>query len=190
MFTLRTMWQSDHIFLLISEVHYDVPISLTYIFKLSHRSSSKSTLWEVVMKGFLLLSHIIIWTYPLCFPMTQCPSATSMYLSIPSNEPRKIETWGVIWHVDPKYKIIFVNWKLLPKSILELSSLTNICAIYAYIYWLLSSSPSFNSFFDTRLPFSLKRILFCLLLLSSGGFGNWAIRWSTDLDLKHLERGS
>ena len=48
---------------------------------LLHKFDAKSTLCNVVMKDFPLLSHICIRTWPFCFSVTWCPSATSMYLT-------------------------------------------------------------------------------------------------------------
>ena len=54
---------------------------------LSHRSVVKSTFCNSATKGFPLLSNIFIWTCTLCFAATWCPSATSICLSVYSNEP-------------------------------------------------------------------------------------------------------
>ena len=54
----------------------------------SRNSGSKSTLCNVAMNFFPLSSHIYIRTWPFCFAVTWCPSKTSMYLSISSNDPR------------------------------------------------------------------------------------------------------
>ena len=67
---------------------------------LSHKSGDKSTLYNVAMNVFLLLLHIFICAWPFCFAETWCLSATSMCLSVSSNEPGiKSETFGVMWHV-------------------------------------------------------------------------------------------
>ena len=69
---------------------------------LSHNSGAKSTLYNVAIKVFPLLSHICIRTEPFCFSLTWCPSATSIYLSVSSNDPgMKSETSGFMWHVSP-----------------------------------------------------------------------------------------
>ena len=52
---------------------------------LSHKSGAKSTLCNVAMKDFPLSSYICIRTWPFCFAMMWCPSATSMYLSVSFN---------------------------------------------------------------------------------------------------------
>ena len=38
------------------------------------------------MKGFIVSSRISIQTSPVCFAMKKCPSATSIYLSVSTNE--------------------------------------------------------------------------------------------------------
>ena len=82
---------------------------------LSHKYGAKSTLCNVAMKGYPLLSHIFICTWTFCFAVTWCPSPTSMYLSVSSNEPViKSETFGFMWHVAPESKIQYVNCELSP----------------------------------------------------------------------------
>ena len=44
-------------------------------------------LYNLAMKGFPLSSCMFIWIYPVCFAVTKCPSATSMYLSVSISEP-------------------------------------------------------------------------------------------------------
>ena len=77
---------------------------------LSHKSGARSTLYKVAMKVFTLLSHICIRTDTFCFAVKWCPSATSIYLSVSSNDPGMISlTSGVIWHVAPESKIQLDN---------------------------------------------------------------------------------
>ena len=155
--------------------------------KLPHRSGAKRMLCNVAIKRFPLSSHIFIWTWPICFAVTWCPSATSIFLSVSSNGPGiKYETCGVMWHVDPESKIQWVNCELSSEYLLGISSLPDICAIDAYIFWSLSLSPFPNSFWDARLPLSLKRTCFRCFLLSLGGFGHLAMMWSSDPHLKYL----
>ena len=52
-----------------------------------HKSGANSTLYNVAMTSFPILSQNFIWTYPGCFAVTKFPSATSMYLSVSNNEP-------------------------------------------------------------------------------------------------------
>ena len=119
--------------------------------------------------------------------MKWCPSATSIYLSVSSNEPGiKPKICGVIWHIAPESKIQLVNCKLSPKYLLELLSLSDIRSINAYIFWSLLLSPLLHYFCDAWLHLSLKRICFCHFSLYLGGFGNLAIRGSSDPHLKHL----
>ena len=48
-------------------------------------------------------------------PSITCLSATSMNLSVSSNDPgMKYVTYGVIWHVAPESKIQLVNCELSP----------------------------------------------------------------------------
>ena len=56
---------------------------------LSHKSGARSTLYKVATNVFPLSSHICISTEPLCFAVTWFPSATSMNLSVSSNDPRR-----------------------------------------------------------------------------------------------------
>ena len=75
-------------------------IDLMFENNLSHKSCTKSTLCNVAIKGSPWSLHIFICTYPFCFAVTWCTSATSMYLSVSYNEPViKYETSGVMWHV-------------------------------------------------------------------------------------------
>ena len=128
---------------------------------LPHRSGAKSTLCNVAIKVSLLSLHIFIHTCPFCFLVTWCPSATSIFLSVSSNEPGiKSENFGIIWNIALEHKIQLVYFKLSPKSILWDSSLSDIRAIDSYIFWSLLFSPLSNSFCDTWLPLSLKRTCF------------------------------
>ena len=137
--------------------------------------------FNVAIKLSILLSHIFICTCPFCFVVTWCPYETSMCLSVSSNEPGiKSETCGVIWNVDPESKIQLVNCKLSLKSLLERSSLSDMRAIFAYIFWSLSFLSLLHYFCDAQFPLSLKRTCFCRSSLSLGGFGNFAMTWSTD----------
>ena len=80
---------------------------------LSHKSSARSTLYNFATNFFPLLLHICICTEPFCFALTWCPSATSINLSISSNDPgMKSVTSVVIWHIAPESKIQLVNCEL------------------------------------------------------------------------------
>ena len=148
-----------------------------------HKSGAKSTLCNVAIKGSLLLLHIFICTCPFCFAVTWCPSATSICLSVSSNVPGiKYETSGVMWHVAPESKIQLVNYELSPKFPLRHSSLPYIRAIDAYISW----SMLFLLLLHARLTFSLKRTCFRRFSFYFDGFGNFAIRWSSDPHLQHF----
>ena len=115
--------------------------------------------------------------------MTWCSSATPMYLSLSYNElGMKSETAGVVWHVALESKIQLVNCELSPKIPLGNSSLPDIRAIDAYIWWSLLFSPLSHE----RLPFSLKRTWFRRFLLSFSDFGHFTIRWFSDPHLKHF----
>ena len=79
---------------------------------LPHKSGAKRTLYNVAMKGFPLLSHIFIHTW-LFFSLMWYPFKTSMYLSVSSDDTgMKYETYGVMWHVAPEFKIQFINYEL------------------------------------------------------------------------------
>ena len=83
---------------------------------LSHKSGAKSTLYNVAMNVFPLSSHICIRTWPFCFAVTWCLSATSMYLSVSSNYPEmksvtsgdslQLTNWildlGARWNMSPE----------------------------------------------------------------------------------------
>ena len=91
---------------------------------MSHKSGLNITLYKVVTNVFPLSLHICIRTEPFCFAVTLCPSATSMNLSVSSNDPgMESVTSGVTWHVAPESKIQLVNCKLSPYSLLSLLSL-------------------------------------------------------------------
>ena len=120
---------------------------------LLHKSGAKSTLCSVAMKGFPLSSHIFIRTWRFVFAVTWCLSATSMYLFVSYNDHgMKSETSGVIWHVTLEYKIQLVNCELSLYFSLERSSLLDIRAIDAYIFW----SSLFFPLSHAKLPFSIK----------------------------------
>ena len=96
-----------------------------------------------------------------------------MCLSVSSNEPGiKSETSGIMWHVAPESKIQLINCELSPKFLLGNSSLPDIRAIDAYIFW----SSLFLLLSRAQLPFSLKRTCFRRFSLSFGGFGHFSIR--------------
>ena len=101
----------------------------------SHKSGSNSTLYNVSMEGFPMLSHIYIWACLVCFAVNKCLSATSIYLSGYTNEPGiKSEISGVMWQVAPESKIQLFSFKLYPKSLLGISELEYIQIIDAYIF--------------------------------------------------------
>ena len=153
---------------------------------MSHKSGANSTFYKVVMKVFPLLLHICIRNDPFCFAVTWCPSGTSMYLSLSSNDPRmKYETYGVMWHVDPESKIQMVNCELSPYFSLLQSSSQDICLIDAYILWLSLSSPLLHE----QLPFLLKLTCLRHLSLSFGGLGHFEIMWSLDPHLNNFGGG-
>ena len=82
---------------------------------LSHKSVASKTLYNVAIKVSLLSSHICMRTDPFYFAVTWCLSATSMNLSVSSNDPgMKSVTSGVIWKVAHESKIQLVNCELSP----------------------------------------------------------------------------
>ena len=87
-------------------------------------------------------------------------------------------------------KTHLVNWKLSPKLLLGHSSLSDIRAIDAYIYWSMLFLLLPHSFYDARLPFSLKRTWFFRFSFYLGGLVHFAIMWSLDSSLKHLQGGA
>ena len=119
------------------------PITNTFdIFVLSGdkllRESSKSTLCNVAMKGSPWSSHIFIHDWSFCFTVTWCTFATSMCLSVSSNESGiKSVTSGVMWHVAQESKIQLVNCELSPEFPLVHLSLLYMGVIDAYIFWSL-----------------------------------------------------
>ena len=52
-----------------------------------HKSGWNNMLYNVAMKCLPLPLCIFIWTSPVCFAVTKCPSSTSMYLSVSTSEP-------------------------------------------------------------------------------------------------------
>ena len=152
-----------------------------------HRYGDKSTLWNVAIKVSPLLSHIFICTCSFCFAVTWCPSETSICLYVSYKKPGiKTETSGIIWHFYPESKIQLVNWKLSPKCLLGNLSLSDIHAIYAYIFWSLLFCQFSGYFSDAWSPLSLKCTCFRRFSFYLGGFIHFAIRWSSDPNLKHL----
>ena len=80
-----------------------------------HKSGANITLYNVSTKGFPLLSHIFIWTYPVCFDVTKFPSTNSINLSISTNDSGiKYEISGVMLQVAPESKIQLVSCELSP----------------------------------------------------------------------------
>ena len=70
-----------------------------------HKYGSNITLYNVAINGLPSLSHILIWTYPVGFYVSKCPSATSMYLSDSTNKSIiKFEISGVMWQFTPDSK--------------------------------------------------------------------------------------
>ena len=138
------------------------------------------------MKGFPLSSHIFIHTWTFCFAVTWCPFATSMYLSVYSNDPgMKSETSGVMWHVAPESKIQLVNCELSPYFSLLHSSLLDIRSIDMYILWSLLFSPLLHA----GLKISLKYTCLRCFSLYFGGLGHFSIMWSSDPHPKNFRGG-
>ena len=67
-----------------------------------HKSGANITLYNIAMKVFPLSPHIFIWTFPVCFAVTKFPSATSIYLSVSTNDT------GI------KYEISVGTWQVTP----------------------------------------------------------------------------
>ena len=81
----------------------------------SHKFGSNSLLYNAAMKDLPLYSSTSIWNYPVCFDVMKCLSATSIYLSVSTNEPAiKSEISGVMWQVAPESKIQLVSCGLSP----------------------------------------------------------------------------
>ena len=145
----------------------------------------RCTLCNFAMKGSPLSSHNFIHTWPFCFAVTWCPSATSIYLSVYSNEPViKYETYGIMWHIAPESRI--------QNPIIQLQTITRIFTrtfviarhkchrcIHLLLFLFLPLS-------HAQLPFSLRHTCFRRFSLSFGGFGNFEIRWYWDPHLKHF----
>ena len=107
----------------------------------SHKYGANSKLYNVLMKGLPLSSRIYIWTYPVCFTVTKFPPATSIYVSIYTSEPgMKYECSGFMWQVALESKTQLVSCELSRKSLLEISTLEDIGAINAYIFFDLFCS--------------------------------------------------
>ena len=68
------------------------------------------------MKVFPLSSCMFIWTYHVCFVVTKCPSATSMYLYVSTSDPStQSDISGVMWQLYYEYKIQLVSCEMSPK---------------------------------------------------------------------------
>ena len=98
---------------------------------------------------FILSSRIFILTSPVCFTVTKFLSATSIYLSISSNDTStKSEISGFVWQVAPDSKIQLVSCKLSPEYLLGIYALEDICDIdvyflFDYFYFSLFSDVLF-----------------------------------------------
>ena len=127
-----------------------------------HRSGAKSTLCNVAIKLSPLSLHIFIHSCHFCFAVTWCPSTTLICSSVFFYRSEvKSETCGVRWHVALESKIQLVNCELSPTLLLGHSSLSDIGAIDAYIFWSLLFLLMSHFFCDEWLPFSLECSLFC-----------------------------
>ena len=87
-----------------------------------------------------------------------------------------------MWHITPESKIQLFNCKLLPTFSLGHSSLPDIRAIDAYIFWSLLFLPLSHA----RFPFSIKSTFLHRFSISFGGFVHYKIMWYSDLHLKHF----
>ena len=141
MFPLFTMWQVNQNFSFSQKYTVQNPwwnkqvfpkfINIIIENNLSHISGARIILWNVVIKVSPLSSHIFIWDFPFCFAVMWCSSTTLICSYVSYNGPGfKSETCGVIWHVDPEPKMQLVNWKLSPKSLLEL------CHYQTYVMYM------------------------------------------------------
>ena len=143
------------------------------------------------MKVLPLLSQIYILTYTVCFDVTKFPSATSIYLSVSTNEPGiKSEISGVMWQVAPESKIQLVSCELSQKSLLGMSILENIYAIDAYILCdsflsvLLSNVLSiFVDMYERVLGFYVFQ---WTLFSELSGFLQFVMKWSSAPHLKYV----
>ena len=152
-----------------------------------HTSGTNNTIYNISIKGFPLLSCIFIWTSPAFFAVAKCPSATSMYLSVSTNDPSiKSEISCVLWQVTPKSKIQLVTCELSHKSLLGVSALEYIGALYVYIFCDLFLSimfpMSYQFFFDICAQFLGAFIIQWTLLSEVSGFRTICdemILWST-----------
>ena len=91
-----------------------------------------------------------------------------------------------MWNISPESKYQLFNGKISPKFRLGHSSLSDICAIDAYIFWSVLCLPLLHSFCPERLLILLKRTWFRHFSFSFGRLGHFAIGLSSDLHLKHL----
>ena len=121
----------------------------------------------------------------------KCPFETSIYLSISTSDPgTKYETSGVMWQVALESKIQLVSYELSPKYILGVSTLEDIRAIDAYIFWDLFCSKFLS--YALYIYFYLYVQVFGLYVFQKTLFsifpgpGKSVIQWSSDPHLKHL----
>ena len=87
------------------------------------------------MQVFTLLSRFSIWNACVRFYVTKCWFPTSINIHVFTNEPgMKYKIYGVMWQVVCESKIKLVSCDMSPKSLLGISTLEDIPAIYWYIF--------------------------------------------------------
>ena len=121
-----------------------------------------------------------VFVLDLFFAVMWYLSATSMYLSVSSNDPgMKSETSVVIRHVATKSK---PNW-----SIANYHHTLHFCAIHLCHRWVYLMVIVIFAVVACTITFFIKTYLIFCFSLSFGGLGNFAIMWSSDPHLKHFQ---
>ena len=166
-------------------------INLIMEYNWYHKFGVNGMLYNVAMKVLLLLLRIFIRISLVCFTATKCPSETSIYLSVYTNEPGiKPETSGFMWQVVPQSKIQLVSCELSPNYPLGISTLEDIYAIGAFIdcdlLWSVLFSSALSILVDLYAPFLGFSVFQWTFLSEVSGFGNFVIKWSSNPRMKHV----
>ena len=152
----------------------------------SHKSFSNSTSYNLAMKDFPLLSCIFIWDSPVCFSVKKCPSSTTMYLYVSTNDPStKYEISGVMWQVTSDSKTQLVSCEMSPKYFLGFPH----CNTYVpqrHLLWYVLFSDVLSIFvylYARYLGFYMFQWSF---FFKVSGFGQFAMKTSSNPHLKHV----
>ena len=130
----------------------------------------------------MIVAHIIrTWTF--CFAVTCCPSATSMCLSVSSNETGiKYEIYGIMSHVFSRIQNpIDQLW-----TVTKISTRIFVITIHAWHICIYLLVAFIFAVVACTIAFSIKTYLFSPFLVIFWWLWTFAIRWSSDPHLKHF----